>query len=356
MAVELLRDAGFVVDVADNGQMALDQLRQTSYDVVLMDMQMPVMDGETATRQLRQDPRLQDLPVIAMTANAMDADRQRCFAAGMNDHVAKPIEPAALWSALSRWIKPRPGLGEAAMPPAVGATPGQAPVLASVPRLTGWPPVVQGLNTALGLQRALGKPALYADMLVRFVQAQSSVVAQIDAAIAAGNQGLAERLAHTLKSVAANIGAQEASEHAHALEQALRHQPAGASSAQVLPLLGALAAAMEPLVAGLQNWVDQSGAASAAFAPGLAAQQSPTADVLAVDDVLTQLRDLLSQDDPAATEFLQHNATILEAALGDGFATVQAQVRNFDFEQALEHLPEGQGGVQSPGPDSGQAL
>ncbi len=356
VAVELLRDAGFVVDVADNGQMALDQLHQASYDVVLMDMQMPVMDGETATRQLRQDPRLQDLPVIAMTANAMDADRQHCFAAGMNDHVAKPIEPAALWSALSRWIKPRPGLGEAAMPPAVGATPGQAPVLASVPRLTGWPPVVQGLNTALGLQRALGKPALYADMLVRFVQAQSSVVAQIDAAIAAGNQGLAERLAHTLKSVAANIGAQEASEHAHALEQALRHQPAGASSAQVLPLLGALAAAMEPLVAGLQNWVDQSGAASAAFAPGLAAQQSPTADVLAVDDVLTQLRDLLSQDDSAAPHFLQHNATILEAALGDGFATVQAQVRNFDFEQALEHLPEGQGGVQSPGPDSGQAL
>ena len=352
VAVELLRDAGFVVDVADNGQMALDQLRQTSYDVVLMDMQMPVMDGETATRQLRQDPRLQDLPVIAMTANAMDADRQRCFAAGMNDHVAKPIEPATLWSALSRWIKPRPGLGQAAMPPLAGA----APVLASVPRLTGWPPVVQGLNTALGLQRALGKPALYADMLVRFVQAQSSVVAQIDAAIAAGNQGLAERLAHTLKSVAANIGAQEASEHAHALEQALRHQPAGASSAQVLPLLGALAAAMEPLVAGLQSWVDQSGAASAAFAPGLAAQQSPTADVLAVDDVLTQLRDLLSQDDPAATEFLQHNATILEAALGDGFATVQAQVRNFEFEQALEHLPEGQGSVQSPGPDSGQAL
>ena len=82
VAVELLRDAGFVVDVADNGQMALDQLHQTSYDVVLMDMQMPVMDGETATRQLRPDPRLQDLPVIAMTANAMDADRQRCFACG----------------------------------------------------------------------------------------------------------------------------------------------------------------------------------------------------------------------------------------------------------------------------------
>ena len=75
-----------------------------------------------------------------------------------------------------------------------------------------------------------------------------------------------------------------------------------------------------------------------------------------MDDVLTQLRDLLAQNEPAAAEFLKHNATILEAALGDGFAAVQAQVRNFDFEQALEHLPEGQGGEPSPGPDSGQAL
>ena len=165
------------------------------------------------------------------------------------------------------------------------------------------------------LAARLGKPALYADMLVRFVQAQSSVVAQIDAAIAAGNQGLAERFAHTLKSVAANIGAQEASEHAHALEQALRHQPAGASSAQVLPLLGALAAAMEPLVAGLQTGSISPGCVGCIIS-GLAAQQSPTADVLAVDDVLTQLRDLLSQDDPAAPRVLQHNATILKLPWG----------------------------------------
>ena len=113
VAAELLRDAGFVVDVAGNGQMALEMLETKRYDVVLMDMQMPVMDGETATRRLRADARYADLPVVAMTANALETDRQRCFAAGMNDHVAKPIEPAVLWAALARWIRPRPGLGQA---------------------------------------------------------------------------------------------------------------------------------------------------------------------------------------------------------------------------------------------------
>ena len=109
VAMELLLDAGFAVDVAENGQIAIDHIERKHYDAVLMDMQMPVMDGETATRLLRGNPRYAQLPIIAMTANAMEADRQRCFAAGMNDHVAKPIEPAALWAALARWIRPERG-------------------------------------------------------------------------------------------------------------------------------------------------------------------------------------------------------------------------------------------------------
>ena len=109
VAMELLLDAGFAVDVAENGQIAIDHIERKHYDAVLMDMQMPVMDGEAATRLLRGNPRYAQLPIIAMTANAMEADRQRCFAAGMNDHVAKPIEPAALWAALARWIRPERG-------------------------------------------------------------------------------------------------------------------------------------------------------------------------------------------------------------------------------------------------------
>ncbi len=107
VAIELLHDAGFLVDLAENGQIALNKVRATDYDLVLMDMQMPVMDGVTATQEIRKEIRLKDLPVVAMTANVMQGDRDRCIAAGMNDHVAKPIEPEILWSALLKWIKPR---------------------------------------------------------------------------------------------------------------------------------------------------------------------------------------------------------------------------------------------------------
>jgi two-component system sensor histidine kinase/response regulator len=361
VAVELLRDAGFVVDVADNGHMALQQLDREPYDAVLMDMQMPIMDGETATRQLRMDPRYRDLPVIAMTANAMESDRQRCFAAGMNDHVAKPIEPAALWAALGRWIRPRPEqAGGGAQPAPALSQPLLVPA-APVPRLVGWPPVVPGLNTSLGLQRALGKPALYADMLTRFVRAQASVVAQIDAAIAAQDRALAERLAHTLRSVAANIGAQEVSDHAHALEQALRTPPSPAPDApSTVLLLGALAASMEPLVAGLAAWVQQSESESALASSLAAATPTPAQgaapDPLATQEVLAQLRALLLRDDAAAPDFLQHNATMLQSALGDAFVPVQARVRNFDFEQALEHIPERSQGSAPDGPSVSQVL
>ncbi|MDP3191713.1 response regulator [Rhodoferax sp.] len=107
VATELLRDAGLVVDLAENGQIALDKLKLVDYDIVLMDMQMPVMDGVTATREIRKDERFKDLAIVAMTANAMRADRERCIAAGMNDHIAKPIEPEDLWQALLKWIKPQ---------------------------------------------------------------------------------------------------------------------------------------------------------------------------------------------------------------------------------------------------------
>jgi PAS domain S-box-containing protein len=108
VATGLLRDAGFLVDLAEDGQVALTKIRANHYDIVLMDMQMPVMDGVTATQEIRKEARFNDLPVVAMTANAMQVDRDRCLAAGMNDHVAKPIEPEDLWKTLLKWIKPKP--------------------------------------------------------------------------------------------------------------------------------------------------------------------------------------------------------------------------------------------------------
>src|SRR5262249_27773963 len=107
VAMGLLEDAKVSVDLAENGQVAVRMVHERDYDVVLMDMQMPVMSGIEATRAIRSDPRLRALPIIAMTANAMAADRELCLQAAMNDHVARPIDPAQLFAALLRWIKPR---------------------------------------------------------------------------------------------------------------------------------------------------------------------------------------------------------------------------------------------------------
>jgi PAS domain S-box-containing protein len=106
VALEILQEQGFMVELAADGAEALARVQQTAYDLVLMDMQMPVMDGETATRAIRRLPGLHDLPIVAMTANTMTGDRERCLAAGMNDHLAKPIDPATLWETIRRWVRP----------------------------------------------------------------------------------------------------------------------------------------------------------------------------------------------------------------------------------------------------------
>jgi two-component system sensor histidine kinase/response regulator len=116
VAREMLLEAGLVVDIAENGEVALDCVGRDEYDLVLMDMQMPVMDGLTATRRMRQIDRLAKVPILAMTANAMEQDRHRCLESGMNDTLVKPIEPAELWKALLQWI-PKAGAGRVIVPP-----------------------------------------------------------------------------------------------------------------------------------------------------------------------------------------------------------------------------------------------
>jgi len=245
VAAELLRLAGMQVDVADNGAQALGRLADRRYDLVFMDMQMPVMDGLTATAKIRTEPRHAALPIVAMTANAMAQDRERCLQAGMNDHLAKPFDPPQLWAVLKRWLNPSTSAVDLAPAPAPTPTPTPTPAglmggatagppspavavssptvvgAAHAPSATRLDPI-PGLDVDRGVRQCGGSVAFYRKVLIKFTQSRQGTGRALEEALASARWEELYRCAHTLKGVAANIAAPELQEAAHALEQACR--------------------------------------------------------------------------------------------------------------------------------------
>ena len=239
IAVELLEGAGATVTVANNGREAVERLSgpgPSPFDVVLMDLQMPEMDGYQATSKLRSDPRLAALPIIAMTAHATVDERQRCLAAGMNDHVAKPIDPAALFEAVGRFYEP------------AADTPAPDPPSSPLPQDT--LPVIAGLDMNDGLSRVGGNRKLYVKILRQFAEQQGPAADQIADALATGDHSLAERLAHTLKGVAGNIGAAAVQSAAAALERAIRDRSTADEIERARTLVTAV---LDPLTTGIRT-------------------------------------------------------------------------------------------------------
>jgi signal transduction histidine kinase/CheY-like chemotaxis protein len=210
VAQAFLREAGVRVDIAEHGREALEKIAANDYALVLMDIQMPEMDGLAVTRAIRKDPRNRELPIVAMTAHAMSGDRERSLDAGMNDHLTKPIDPDELFSALLRWIKPRSdAVADESVAVAGSAATGDPAAI----------PVLAGIDTERGLYNHVGQPDLYLGSLAGFGAEFGATTGNVAAALVLGDYPLARRLAHTLKSVAATIGAQELSLRAKALEE-----------------------------------------------------------------------------------------------------------------------------------------
>jgi two-component system sensor histidine kinase/response regulator len=165
VALGLLEDAHLLIDLAENGKVAVQMVSENKYDIVLMDMQMPVMDGVSATKAIRSDARLRTLPIVAMTANVMAADRENCIEAGMNDHIAKPIDPDELFAVLLRWIRPRNG-GSPAMPVSTSAP--NVPAAAKLPGSNSLE--IAGVDTQSALKRTGGNPKRYESLLRKFAR------------------------------------------------------------------------------------------------------------------------------------------------------------------------------------------
>ncbi|MBV7454825.1 response regulator [Acidovorax sp. sif1233] len=331
---ELLASAGLVVDSAANGQEALDMLARGAYDIVLMDMQMPVMDGLTATRRLRENPVWARLPVLAMTANAMSGDREQCLDAGMNGHIAKPIDPEALFAALRQWIAlPHTGgTGDAALAARPTA---DAPAAAMAPAAD---PLahIEGLHTAAGLRRVLGKRAAYESLLRKFVVGQARAVQETRAHLAEGQPQAARRAMHTLKGSAGTIGAVGLAELAHAAEQAI------AQNAQAGPLealLQPVEAACQALVTALQKALPpESDAATSAAAAPPGSPHAPM-DAAHARDLLARLDALLADSDSEAVELFRDSGPRLQARLGPAaYADMKRLLDNYLFADALAVL------------------
>ncbi len=207
VALDLLESLGLSVDIAKDGEQALAALEHKPFDGVLMDCMMPVLDGYEATRRLRRNPKFSQLPVIAMTANVMAEDREHCRAAGMNDHIAKPLDLRHMLATLTKWLAPDNTLTSSA---AVPAKPGSTPAL-------------PGIDTTQGMVTARGKPAFYRKLLRLFLDDKREFEAQFREAQHDADPTAAQRAAHSLKGMAASIGARTLTGLAAALEAACRN-------------------------------------------------------------------------------------------------------------------------------------
>lgn len=239
VATGLLQAAGMVVEVASNGAEAVQMAQNGDYELVLMDMQMPVLDGVGATRIIREDKRLAKLPIVAMTANAMRQHREECLNAGMNDYLSKPFSPERLYETILKWVT---GLGDAAnLPPEL------------VRQMAGenicLPEGVPGLNIRRGLRQMSGLQKLYTTTLYRFLDA-GDIAMNIRQAIGLDKLEVAARNAHSLKGTAAMIGATDISDIAARLQLALERR----DMQEVEALLDWLEQELNLMTSGLRSW------------------------------------------------------------------------------------------------------
>jgi two-component system sensor histidine kinase/response regulator len=316
IAVELLEGVGVSIDVANNGREALNMLSadggNTQYDLVLMDLQMPEMDGYQATAHIRAKPGLASLPIIAMTAHATAEERERCLAAGMRGHIAKPVDPELLYRTVMQFHRS-----------------GQAVVVAKpvghflhAPGLS----EIAGLDVADGLNRVAGNMKLYSSLLGQFVEQQADTVAAVHASLAREDFALAERVIHTLKGVSGNLGAKALSSLAAELERSLRDR-----NAQTLEAgLSSIAAELARLMEGIRNFL-------AAGATGL----SPTSisDSAETVTLLSHLKQLLADDDGAALDYLLEARDLIRGTISETeLDSLHKAVADFDFSGALDCL------------------
>ena len=316
VALELLRGAGFAVDLAANGAEAVERARCADYALILMDVQMPVLDGLAATVQIRRIAGRETTPILAMTANAFAEDRRACLDAGMNDFVPKPVDPDALYATLLKWlpVAASPAAAEPVTVP-LNEERTERTQLAAIP----------GLDLDRGLAIVRGRLSSYRRLLTLFVDHHGPDPARLGERVAAGDWAEVRQMAHALKGSAGNLGATSVQRAAEALQRAIdQNQDPVARPA----LAEALATALTTLLEHLR------------MAPAAAPRPAEPADPARLAAVLERLESLLEIADMTANHLAQAEESLLRAGLGAAGERLLRQIAEFDYEDARATLQE----------------
>jgi len=312
--VELLDALGIRADVAGDGGEAITAIDNKVYDLVLMDLQMPHMDGYEATARLRERFNANQLPIIAMTAHGRLEDKEKCLSAGMNAHLAKPIDPNELAAVLGHWL-------------AVSAPGGLGEKL-------GWPEALPGLHVASGLARAGHKPALYRQLLNEFALDHGGSAERLQASVDAGDAAVAARIAHNLKGTAANLGARTLEQSLRSFERAQREH------LDVAEALDAVRVALDEVLQSI-----------AELSPVETPPTSAQPDEADLPRLIEALDESLREGNFEAAQRLDALCQALDGQGVEALKPLTEAVRSFDFAAARAALHRVHASLKTPSGD-----
>lgn len=323
VASELFEQAGFIVEIANNGKESLDKVLASGdpskYDIVLMDLQMPVMDGFTATQEIRKTVPFTKLPIVAMTADAMVGIKEKCLEAGMQGFVTKPIDPDEVFGALVTWIKP--GLRKAKDIP----KPKEVSADSDEPL-----PEFKNIDIKTGLMRTSGNEKLYKNLLKMFYEKNTDVTEQIKSAITNKEQELSIRLAHTVKGVAGNLGAMNLNKVAAVTEARLKAGSLGIDD----PVLAEFEEKLNIVFSEIAQWIGSLKKEEKKDVSG-------DLDAVKFKALMDEFKSMLEENDFDANNKLEEMIGMPGTApFTDVLNKIQKSLADYDFDESLTLLGE----------------